>query len=161
MGIGIPLTICAIIATIFAISNYYIGKTDTSCVTSENITLKLHSDVLCTARSGCVNYQIYFYVEASLLCLFLALYIMQCVCSGVFCKALTVSTLIICSLWSAISAYMFFERPIGECSRETKSFIIISTAATLFGIPTVLALCYAMCDMSCKKKKVERDLQYV
>jgi len=156
-SITIPLTICALIALCFSVTNYYVGKTDTSCVTSPNITITLHSNESCTAANGCIDYQTYFYVQASLLALFLILYALQCAISGVCFKGATVAVLIVSMLWSIISAFLYFRRPVSECTTHTKAFIIISTVCTMFIMPAIVLLSYAFCGLTCRKNKNRRD----
>lgn len=160
-SIGIPLTICAIIAFVFSICNFYVATTDTSCVSSGNITITTNTNQTCNALHGCINYRIYFYVEAALLAFYLILYVIQCACAGLLCKSMALGMLIVSTLWSILSAYMYFTRPIGECTKSINAFIIISTVATLLVIPTIIVVSYAFCGLECRKRQHKQRDAYV
>jgi hypothetical protein len=135
------LIAAAIISFVFCITNYYYGYNGDTCITSPNIAINSHNDE-CNYYYGCIDYKVYFYVESSLLALFVTLFVLQFMTCGICCAGFSMFVLLSSILWSIVSAYLYFNRPIDECSQDTKIYIVISTIGTLLLNSLVLIIRY-------------------
>jgi hypothetical protein len=149
--------ICVFISFVFCGLNYYYGTNGDNCITNPNISInpKNNTNIECSYKDGCIDYRTYFYVESSILAFFIILFIVQFICLKQFFKVFASFVLICATLWSIISAYLYFNKDINDCSKKTKIYIIISTSVILFVNPFFLLL-----SIICRKKSNNEFHQY-
>ena len=146
--------LCAMVALTFAITNYYVGHHDKTCVSNPLLSVNPHrngTNATCSSSNGCVDMQSYLYVNASLLVFFVVLAILQAVCCHYAIRVLALINIVAIVLWSILGAYIFFDGPYTLCSTNIRYFLGISIASTFFSFPIIIICSMIMCGFSLGK----------
>ena len=152
--IGPTYTACALIALIFIITNYYIGYHDKTCVNNELLSIKIHQNETCTTSNGCVTFQTYLYVQASILVLVILLFVLQNLFCGDVFRTINLFIITMSTVWSIVGAYLLANTPLYLCKLSVKWFLGISVASTLGLFPLIIVTSLVLFNFSpCKKAK--------